>query len=257
MPARLVVSRHGWSLAVTALCFAGTASAQQSLHATASRNFAVTGTVVDDGGNLVTGAEVAVIDRDAASRLAHSDDRGRFRFDSLARDTATIRVRHVGFQAKTLGVKIVDERAATMFVQLERVRPTSIAPVNIDEAAPDHGSDQLAEFYGRERTNHMGHFLDEAKLEELHPEHTSDALRAVPGVLVRPARRIGNTVRIRGCAPLIWVDGLRAAGAELDDVTRGPDVAAIEVYTSMAGVPAQYTDRSATCGTILVWLKVR
>ena len=50
---------------------------------------------------------------------------------------------------------------------------------------------------------------------------------------------------------------MRARGAELDDVTRGGDVAAIEVYSSTAGVPAQYTDRSATCGTMLVWLKDR
>lgn len=79
----------------------------------------------------------------------------------------------------------------------------------------------------------------------------------MPGVVVRPASRIGNDVKIRGCAPLVWIDGMRAKGAQIDEVTHGTDVAAIEVYESQAGVPAQFTDRSATCGTILIWLKDR
>ena len=33
------------------------------------------------------------------------------------------------------------------------------------------------------------------------------------------------------------------------------EVAAMEVYYSFAGVPSRYFDRTATCGTILVWLK--
>ncbi len=229
--------------------------AQRVSQATARPTFVVTGTVVDEQGNPLGASEVALIDRDAATRVIHADDRGRFRIDSLAHDTATFRVRHLGFRAKTVGVQIVDERRATMFVALERTT-VAIAPVRIDGEAPEQNY-QLREFYARARSNHFGHFLDEEQLDELHPENTSDALRGVPGVVVRPGRRIGNTVRIRGCAPLIWVDGLRAPNAELDDVTRGVDVAAIEVYSSQAGVPVQYTDRSATCGTILVWLKVR
>jgi hypothetical protein len=115
----------------------------------------------------------------------------------------------------------------------------------------------LDEFHAREHSNRLGYFIDEEQLAELRPEHASDALRGVPGVLVRPSGGIGNEVKIRGCTPLIWVDGLRAPGGELDDLVRGPDVAAIEIYSSLAGVPAQYADRRATCGTILVWLKSR
>ena len=233
------------------------AGAQQTLDSAASHViYAVSGTVVDQQGNTLGGAEVALIDREVATRLVHSDDRGRFRFDSLARDTGTIRVKRLGFRSRTMGLAISGPRPASIFVALEPAS-TSLAAVEVDESAPEYGSDQLAEFYARVKTNKMGHYLDEEQLAALHPEYTSEALRAVPGIVVRPARRIGNTVRIRGCAPMIWVDGLRAPNAELDEVTHGADVAAIEVYSSIAGVPAQYTDRSATCGTILVWLKVR
>ena len=249
-------SRLRFAVGVLSLLAVPTARAIGQAPTHASPGYAVTGTVVDQQGNTLDGAEVAVIDHATVTRLVHSDERGRFHFDSLTRDTATIRVRRLGFRSRELGVTISGDRAASMFVALEAATAT-LAAVHVDEDAPEHGSDQLKEFYTRARTNRMGHYLDEDQMDSLHPEHTSDALRAVPGVVVRPSARIGNIVRIRGCAPMIWVDGMRAPNVELDDVTRGPDVAAIEVYSSQAGVPAQYTDRRATCGTILVWTKVR
>lgn len=113
----------------------------------------------------------------------------------------------------------------------------------------------LRDFDQRSSSNKLGYFLNARQIEALHPQFTSDALRRIPGVVVVPSHGIGNGVRIRGCAPLVWVDGQRAPGAELDEVTHGSDVAALEVYRSLAGVPAEFTDRSATCGTILVWMK--
>jgi len=121
--------------------------------------------------------------------------------------------------------------------------------------APDKRNHWLRAFDLRSSSNKLGYFLNEQQIEAMHPQFTSDALRRVPGVVVGPTRGIGNSVRIRGCPPLVWVDGQRAPGAELDDVTHGSDVAALEVYRSLAGVPAEFTDRTATCGTILVWLK--
>jgi hypothetical protein len=50
---------------------------------------------------------------------------------------------------------------------------------------------------------------------------------------------------------------MRTPGVEIDDVAHGNDLAALEIYSSLIGVPPQYADRTATCGTILVWLKTR
>lgn len=47
------------------------------------------------------------------------------------------------------------------------------------------------------------------------------------------------------------------AGAELDEVVQRADVAGIEVYSALAGIPAQFLDRTAVCGTILVWTRNR
>ena len=124
----------------------------------------------------------------------------------------------------------------------------------VDTIAPRRDP-RLEAFDARRRNTPAGHFLDEATIASMHLSLASEALRHVPGISVRPTRGIGNLVRIRGCAPLVWVDGQRARGAELDDVVRGADVAAMEVYSSSAGVPAEFADRTATCGTILVWLR--
>jgi hypothetical protein len=126
-------------------------------------------------------------------------------------------------------------------------------------ASPDSGEDpasaNLRAFRARQRAGGMGYFLDEARFAALRPALASEALRTVPGVVLRPNRRLVNEVRMRGCAPLVWIDGQRAVGAELDDLVRGSDVAAMEVYAAMAGVPPEFADRTATCGTVLVWTR--
>jgi hypothetical protein len=127
--------------------------------------------------------------------------------------------------------------------------------VTVLDSTSDDSPDDLREFHRHAQANRLGYFIDAKQMAVLHPAYASDALRRIPGVVVRPSTGIGNQVRIRGCAPLVWVDGARTPGAELDEVTHGNDVAAVEIYRSLAGVPAEYSDRRATCGTIVVWLK--
>jgi hypothetical protein len=216
----------------------------------------ISGTVADKQGTVLADAEVAVVVRDSVLRSATTGDNGRFRIDHVAPGPVELRVQRVGFQISHV---VVDASPLdrSIFISLDPVIDVLDA-VNVGgDSTARTLSPHLIEFYARARSSHLGYFLDEQKLKELRPEYTSDALRMVPGVVVRPSGRIGNDVKIRGCAPLVWVDGLRATGAQVDDVTHGSDVAAIEVYESTAGVPPQYTDRTATCGTILVWLKDR
>ena len=72
-----------------------------------------------------------------------------------------------------------------------------------------------------------------------------------------PSPQWGSVVRIRGCRPLLWIDGQRVPGAELDEVLNVRDIAALEVYNSFAGIPPQFIDRETNCGAIVVWTKVR
>jgi hypothetical protein len=113
----------------------------------------------------------------------------------------------------------------------------------------------LAGFYSRQKSNNFGHYLDRAAIEATHAQRPSESLRGVPGVRLLPSSRVGNLVRIRNCRPTIWLDGIRLQEAELDEVSSMDDIAAIEIYKSLAGLPQQFIDRTNPCGGILLWTR--
>ncbi len=117
----------------------------------------------------------------------------------------------------------------------------------------------LREYYEHTaRRQTFAKFLDQDDIRKRSPMYSSDLFRSVPGISINPSNYNGNTIRIRGCQPMLWVDGQRVPGAELDEVIPPDDIAGIEFYTSMAGVPAQYIERAnRACGTIMVWTKKR
>ena len=264
-----------WS-AIALVTSAGRVPAQRAPVEAASSQavapYRVTGTVVNPQGSPVFGVDVSVIERDTPVRRVRSDSSGKFLIDALTASTVKLRVRRIGFRQQDLWVNVPKSaRTAPVFVTLEPAIANLDTVVVDDSAPPEPVNPRLIAFRDRAVNNSFGHFITEEMLARLRPHLPSDALRNVPGVNIRPApmRRIGNTVRLRGCGlrgagessdkvgPLIWLDGVRLVCAEIDEVTVGDDIAAIEVYNSLVGVPAQYLDRSAVCGTILIWTKSR
>lgn len=218
--------------------------------------YSLRGTIADADGTPLDAVELTLVRHDSTIRHVRAGDDGRFRFDGLRSPRFDLVARRLGYLPRTTSVRIEDSKGVeTVFVKLDAVSD-KLGTVYVDDAAPDTHDPNLREFYRREQQNKLAYFIDENTMAALHPEYASDALRRVPGVVVLP-QRMGNLVKIRGCAPLIWIDGMRNPGAQLDDLVSGGSVAAMEIYSSLAGVPPQYMDRSATCGTILVWLKSR
>lgn len=262
----------------TALCFATMFIASTPLLAqqpqgrpaerSSSEPFRVVGKVVGSDSNPVADADVvAQIESDSVARHTRSDAAGRFQFDDVRGSALTLRVRRLGFQPQLLSVQVTKAgRTANVTVTLEP-SVTSLEPVIVaDDSVTEPRNPRLVGFNERRATNSFGHYVTPEMLGRKKPSHASEALRELPGVTTRPAR-FGSLVRLRGCGvrgqssekagPLVWLDGVRLVGAEIDDVTQATEIAAIEVYNSFAGVPAQYLDRSAVCGTILVWTKTR
>ena len=217
--------------------------------------YTVEGTIADQDGNIIGPGDVELIERDSIVRHIRADDGGRFTLSGLLSPHVVFRVRHVGFEPATVSIDVTAPSHTTTVLVKLLPAVNKLDPMHIAGSPPEELSPFLQAFHDREANNRFGHFVDEQALDKLRPEHASDALRGIPGVSVTPGHRLGNDVRIRGCVPLVWVNGLRAINAQIDDVVAGSDVAALEVYNSFAGVPAQYLDRTATCGTILVWLK--
>lgn len=130
---------------------------------------------------------------------------------------------------------------------------TDVAPVIVEGE-----NDKMHEFYERERTNNFGKYLDGSEIRRRDPRLLSDILRTIPGASISSANRTANQILLRGCRPTIWDNGMKAFGAELDDIVNPSDVAGLEVYMSWAGLPPQYQDReNPGCGAILIWTRDR
>jgi hypothetical protein len=215
--------------------------------------FRVTGIVKDSAGAPVPEAEVTLTAEGAVLQHVVTDAAGRFALHDVPAGRLSLGVHRLGYQARTVSVVMgaVDQ---PMFVEI--VLPS--LPAQLEEvlvnAAP---SGRLREFYDhRQQRQSFGRFLELADIRRIAPRSPSDLFRSVPGITIRAGTTGGNTIRIRGCQPTVWVDGQRIPGAELDDVIQPNDIGGIEFYPSSSGIPPQYLDPSnRLCGLILVWTR--
>ena len=244
--------RRGALRGATALCVALASRADAQAP---SPDYAVSGQVLGTDAAPIPNAQVRIEDaRAVVLRILQSDTAGRFSAQQLSEAPALIRVRAFGYAPRSVAVKTspTTHRVAVT-VQLEAIA-AELPGVPITAEEIDHNK-KLAAYRDRKATNSFAHFVDGDEIERRKPPFVSEMLRTIGGVTLKSSDKLGNVLLLRGCAPLVWVDGVRMPGAQLDEVAPPDDIAGIEIYNSFAGIPARYFDRSATCGTILVWLR--
>jgi len=184
-------------------------------------------------------------------RAVRTSADGRFSFSNVRPGPIALTVRRMGYKATTINVDMSAAGVATpVEVQLREIA-SDIASV-IVEGSKGH----LQEFYEHKANSNFAKFFERKDIEKRNPIYLSELLRSVAGASLYASERTGNRVLLRDCQPMVWVDGMRAPGAELDEVARPMDVAGLEVYPSSAGLPPQYLDRNnRMCGAIVVWTK--
>jgi outer membrane receptor for ferrienterochelin and colicin len=177
---------------------------------------------------------------------------GKFLLTGIGRGLVPLRIRRLGFAMQSFAVDTRLPSSATLEIVLQAVA-SELEEVTI--AANDQV--KLREFYDhKSQRSSFGRFFLQHEIRKLGPANPSDLFRTVPGVVLQTASSTGNTIRVRGCQPMIWVDGQRVPGAELDEVIHPSEIAAIEFYPSNAGIPAQYLERgNRLCGSVLVWTR--
>ena len=227
--------------------------AQPRSEAAAERG-AIVGRVVDEQKQPLRGAEVSVVHGDSVIRYAKSDEEGAFELAPLEAGMHAIVVRHLGFKVRHLDVDVAASGPRTRLDLVLVAVPAELAEVRV-EASIDESKGKLREFYEHRARAQFGYFFGPEDLDRDKLRNTSDIVRRVPGAKLLPAR-FGHRVQFRGCSPLIVIDGQRAVGAELDEISDPDDIAAIEIYPSMAGLPAQYVGYESRCGVIVVWTRV-
>src|ERR1700682_3106593 len=213
----------------------------------------VAGVVRDVAGFPLSEAEVGIVSGERLQQFVITAADGKFLLTGVARGKVPLRIRRLGYSLQLLDVDTRVPSSANLEIVLKTVA-SELEEVTI--AANDQV--KLREFYEhKQQRASFGRFLEQHDIRRLGPTNPSDLFRTIPGVVISTASG-GNVIRIRGCQPMVWVDGQRVPGAELDEVIHPSEIAAIEFYPSNAGIPAQYLEReNRLCGSVLVWTRTQ
>lgn len=224
----------------------------QEPRAVAAGDPVVSGVVRDVGGVALPNVEVGIINGRRLQQFVITGADGKFLLTGVTTGLVPLRFRRIGYAMQVFDVdtRIPSTRALDIVL--------SPVPNELEEVMISGNEVRLREFYERRQTrSSFGKFLEQSDIRKLSPTHSSDLFRNVPGIVIRAASG-GNSIRIRGCQPMVLLDGLRVPDAELDEIVHPIDIAAIEFYPSSAGIPAQYMERTnRLCGMVLVWTRTQ
>ncbi|MGH7679882.1 MAG: carboxypeptidase regulatory-like domain-containing protein [Gemmatimonadaceae bacterium] len=213
------------------------------------------GVVTDSAGAPVRDADVGIA---SLRRLVRTDELGRFGFDKLPPGQLEVSVRRLGFEPWRARVAITGAGTDSLPIKLKSAAAMLAA---IDVSSTELRLRQNIEDFYRRTIQGTGQYITRDQIEARWGGVPSDMLRNTAGVrLMRSASggyspRFPQTSLTRGdCPPMIWVDGQKAPGLEIDAIPLN-DVEGIEVYSGPSTTPMQFTGGRSmtTCGTIVVW----
>lgn len=235
------------------LCAVAPPAVAQDVAATASNTYRVNGIVTGSGGYPVNSAEIALLSNGVPRQATVSGADGRFTIGDVAAGKATLQVRRLGYEQRNVDITVGAETTPTYVAVPLRELPQKMEEVLVK--ADEQG--RLREFNEhKHHPNSFGRYFDRSDIRKKNPAYASELFRTVPGVQIQASNFGGNTVRLRGCQPVVWMDGQRVPNTELDEIARPSDIAGLEIYSSTAGIPAEYFDRNnRACGIIVVWTK--
>lgn len=209
----------------------------------------LSGSVIDESGAPVGQVDLVLRRGNRTESTARSTDTGMFDFGSVTPGTMLIVAHRLGFARRSFQVD-VDPALTTQTVQLDLVRTSS----ELDTVIISDSQGRLQEFNEHRKASKFGHFFDQNEIRAMNPRYVSELFRKIPGARLAPSPAGGSILRLRGCQPKIWIDGVVAQYAEIDEVIGPGEIAGIEIYPSMAGVPSRYMDReNRACGVVLIW----
>ncbi len=120
-------------------------------------------------------------------------------------------------------------------------------------------------FYDRRRKG-FGYFLTREEIERKIPLTMGDVLRDIPGIHVSCGFVVcrfsiaAQPFLLKPCLPTVVLDGVTVSvggsrGAGDVGFISPFNVEGVEVYTSPAGLPVQYSGYMSPCGAILIWTR--
>jgi hypothetical protein len=208
--------------------------------------------VIDAVRNPISRTELTIHQDGREPRVLRTGDDGKFLIAEVSPGSATLVARRLGYKARTV---LFDVSASTPRSNLEIA--LEAVPSQLEAVDVTSNDNWLNRFRQHRKENAFGQFFDREEIEKRGVRFSSDLFRTVAGASLRPSRRFGSAIRLRGCQPQVWLDGVPVQDAELDDLTRPSEIAGLEVYVSAPLVPAEYMDRRGRgCGAIVVWTRI-
>jgi carboxypeptidase family protein/TonB-dependent receptor-like protein len=237
--------------AAALVCAASLPAAAQTVH----------GRVLERGtDHPVAAARVELRAGNAVRGQARTDTAGAFDFDVPGAGTYRVSAERVGYAPMMSAEVRIDWLDSLDVVFRMSAEAVALEPVQVSVGAR-HPPAWLAGFYERLRGNGPGRFITRDRIAAGNPAFTSDILRRVAGLSVRPTRR-GYAVRMRGgCEPLVYVDGVQVTmygpTMTIDDLVQPGDLEGVEIYDASTLPPEFVRDnRGSMCGAIMFWTKL-
>ena len=222
-------------------------------------NATVRGKITTTAGAPLPNAIVRILGSGSAER---SGSTGEFTVNDALAGTQTLEVRAIGYTPIRRTVRLRNSEAAEVSLSL------ATRNVELDTIRVVAGREIPWDVRGIERRwrTGMGRFMDGQTVRDRASIYTSDALRGIANVMIRPGnQQFGNQIFMMAnggteCRPLLFVDGLQAdlagrGGINLDELVTPGQVAAVEVYNRPTMVPAEYLTMGNGCGVVAVWTK--
>ena len=213
------------------------------------------GVVRDTAGKPIADADVGIV---TLRRLVKTDEQGRFALTKLPAGVTELSFRRLGYEPRKLSISMGPVEPETLFVTLKHnialLNPVSVSRGEVRQR-------EMIEDYYRRVVRGVGQYITRDQIEKRWGGTPSDVLRNTPGIRFIKTQSGGRGVRfpptsinMRDCAPMIWIDGQKAPGLEIDDITLG-DIEGIEIYNGPSTTPMQFSQsqNSNTCGTIVIW----
>jgi len=226
---------------------------------------AVLGTVTSsDSGAPLAFARVNVMGT-KTSVLTSRD--GAFMLERVAAGLRVLQVRHEGYLSILTPVTVTAGDTVRVTFALG---PSGVVLAPVEVTAKPAPRLPSMEGFEERRAHAQGHFFNRAEIMRMQPRRFTDVLRRVPGVQMQhvsgpyeqgEAVRMSRTIGVMGARPcpvLYYVNGSPfpvAGDLPIDQYIDPNEVAAVEVYSGMSQIPAEFnsTSHNARCGVIVIW----
>ena len=136
--------------------------------------------------------------------------------------TFEVSIRRLGYEPRNVRVVVSGFAVDSLLV---RLTPSAVALAAMNVSVSEERRREGIEDFYRRSVRGVGTFITRAEIDSRHSGTATDMLRNTPGLRFVQNRGAGRGVRFnssaivrRDCMPMIWIDGQRAPGLEIDDV---------------------------------------